>query len=326
MMKMLNNYKEYFLEKYSNFPMGKYATLIILRQAKSELILRTEGSGEPLSSEITFAGIKYRERIERAYISKRKQTASERRTGRELLRNLDQLFSAGKDKGICSLNKNNPCGKCMDCMLYGYAVGDGGAQKSRIITDNAFSINEFRVVTSKKTFNAAYDNGTMRDPVTGEASASIGEDEYIKPETVFLDMETLKDLTQDELVYILGNVLRTKRYGAISSRIGKIENKILAVIFSNSEIFSNLELTQRVYDYLKDNEKLEFPVDTEAVIQGMPEIIKSMIKEIPCNHKIVIGEELEDLLNDCYKIYENNSIEELIKRQTQQYAEINQAQ
>ena len=76
----------------------------------------------------------------------------------------------------------------------------------------------------------------MRNPVTGEPSTSISESEYVKPEAHFLDIEVLKDVTADELVYACGNILRSSRYGAISSRIGRVQNTILAVVFSRAEI------------------------------------------------------------------------------------------
>src|SRR5258708_17623059 len=47
---------------------------------------------------------------------------------------------------------------------------------------------------------------------------SINEDEFVVPETHFLDIETLKDVTVGELQYVIGNVLR-------SSRMGKIDRK-----------------------------------------------------------------------------------------------------
>ena len=74
-----------------------------------------------------------------------------------------------------------------------------------------FSLLPASVVTGKRTSNALYDNGTMRDPVTQKDSSSIYEEEYVKPETHFLDTETLNDVTLGELKYLLGNILRTRR-------------------------------------------------------------------------------------------------------------------
>ena len=215
-MSTLDNYTDFMVDKYENFPQSRYLTLIVLRKAESEMIFRTEGSGEGLSRDTVHAGLQEENRdpISRVTISKRKQTAVERRTGRELLRQHNLLFYAADSRGnreesednICALNRNKPCAQCADCMIYGYAVGGGGAQKSRVITDDAFSILPYQTVTAKRTFNALYDNNTMRDPVTGEASSSIQADEYVKPETLFVDMQTLKDLTADEIHYVIANV------------------------------------------------------------------------------------------------------------------------
>src|SRR5262249_40766494 len=234
-METLDNYKDYLLDSYSNFPQGRYVNLVVLRETQSETIFRTEGSGEPLNREFVHAGLEDHEVIPRVAISKRKQTAVERRTGRELLRSfgLLQKLDGGTE---CMLNTNNPCERCVDCWLYGFAAGGGGAQKSRVITEDAFSLLPASSVVDSKTFNALFDNSTMRNPDTGEASTSISESEYVKPEVHFLDIEVLKDVTAAELVYTCGNILRSSRYGAISSRLGRVQNTLLAVIFSRSEI------------------------------------------------------------------------------------------
>src|SRR5579859_2610047 len=258
-LSLLNQYGDYLLPRYSNFPRGRYASLIIIRKTESETIFRTEGSGEGLVKETVIAGVTNTKSIRRVVISKRKQTAVERRTGREILREYSLLktVTVNKNEQPCSLNTNAPCGKCIDCMLYGFAVGGGGAQKSRVMTDDAYSIGPVAQLTDRRTFNATFDNGTMR--LGEKASTSINEDEFVVPETHFLDIETLKDVTVGELQYVIGNVLRSSRYGAISSRLGRVRNTIAAIIFSDTELFSNLELTQCVYDLLPRNEgELDF--------------------------------------------------------------------
>ena len=122
---ILNQYSDYLLPKYSNFPQGRYVSLLLVRKTESETIFRTEGSGEGLVKETVIAGIQNTKPIRRVVISKRKQTAVERRTGREMLREYDLLKKDLKGH-VCTLNANAPCGKCIDCMLYGYAVGGGG--------------------------------------------------------------------------------------------------------------------------------------------------------------------------------------------------------
>ena len=298
-MSTLDKYTDLIVDEYKNFPQSRYLTLIVLRKAESEMIFRTEGSGEGLSRDAVHAGLEARDIISRVTISKRKQTAVERRTGRELLRQHDLLFYTGdaKEENICALNRNKPCAQCADCMIYGYAVGGGGAQKSRVITDDAFSILPHQTVTAKRTFNALYDNNTMRDPVTGQPSSSIQEDEYVKPETLFIDMQTLKDLTVDEIRYVIANVLRSRRYGAISSRLGKMRNTLVGAIFSDCEVFSNLELTQSVYDRLGPEDR-QFPLDQNKVEPIITDAVAALTGEVIGSVQPLTESELTGLIGE----------------------------
>jgi CRISPR-associated protein Csc2 len=288
---------EHLPTEYEPFPKGRFVTLLLIRKTESETIFRTEGSGEGLVKETTVAGRRNSERIRRVVISKRKQTAVERRTGRDLLRQYGFLRTEGD--GACIFNTANPCGRCIDCMVYGYAVGTGGAQKSRVLTDDAFSIAPSVAVTDRRTFNALFDNSTMRHPTEGRASTSINEDEYVRPEVHFLDMETLKDVTPAELTYVVGNILRSTRYGAISSRIGRIKNEVVAIVLSDCELFSNLELTQSVFDLLLPDgqQELPFPLADSEVQVAVRQAIGALLPGVATAAPLLIeGEQLEQAL------------------------------
>jgi len=309
----------YLLPRYEAFPHGRYVSLVVIRKTEGEAIFRTEGSGEGLTKETTIAGLADEGPMVRVMISKRKQTAVERRTGRELLREHDMLRAAKGTNVPCALNTNNPCERCIDCLLYGFAVGGGGAQKSRVLTDDAFSLPPASVVTNRHTFNATFDNSTMRNPLTGEASHSIGEDEYVRPETHFLDIETLKDVTLGELSYVIGNVLRSERYGAISSRIGKMRNTIAAIIFSDCELFSNLELTQAVYDRVKDGQvQPPFPVPAPRVRAAVEESIDLLLpRAMSREPQVLRGEELDQALTGLREIYRSRERVQAVLTQIQ---------
>src|SRR5216683_466662 len=107
-MSLLNQYSDYLLPSYSNFPRGRYVSLLIIRKTESETIFRTEGSGEGLVKETVIAGERKENAkpMRRVVISKRKQTAVERRTGRELLRehSLLKMAIVNKKEQICALN------------------------------------------------------------------------------------------------------------------------------------------------------------------------------------------------------------------------------
>lgn len=320
-MSILDQYTEFFLPRYNNYPQGRYISVLLVRQIESEAIFRTEGSGEPLNKEFVYAGTTGDDLFQRVVISKRKQTAVERRTGRELLRQFDLLFKA-KDGHECALNRNAPCEKCMDCMLYGYAAGGGGAQRSRVITDDAFSLHAARTVTDTRQFNALFDNSTMRDPDDkSKASTSIGTDEYVKPETVFLDIETLRDLSQEEFIYVMGNILRSSRYGAISSRIGKVNNLVAGIILSDCEVFSNLELTQAVYDTLRgDADEPVFPIRAATVKAVVQQVATKLTTQIPGRLNVLSSNEVEAIVGEISGIYQQEqSILDKLKRASSTY-------
>jgi CRISPR-associated protein Csc2 len=325
-MSIIEKNQQHFLSAYSNYPNGRYISVFLLRQIESEAIFRTEGSGEPLSREFVHAGTRAGDEIiQRVIISKRKQTAVERRTGRELLRKNDLLFKDPKQKAKppsnCALNRNNPCGKCMDCMIYGYAAGGGGAQKSRVITDDAFSLHPAHIIIGTKQFNALYDNSTMRDPESGEPSTSIGTDEYVKPEAVFLDIETIKDVTPAEFQYILGNILRSTRYGAISSRIGKVKNHVVGIIFSDCEMVSNLEWTQATYDALRGGaDTPDFPLHLETVQQAAIETLVTLSNDVIGQATLLSKDDVAALLAEMKSLYGNETaVTNLLQTATNAY-------
>jgi len=331
-MSVLDQYSDYLLESYTNDPQGRYVSLLLVRRIESEAIFRTEGSGAAQNKEFVHAGLEdhssekgsegsaateaARSLIRRVVISKRKQTATERRTGRELLRRHDLLYEGESDEAPCALNTNNPCGRCVDCMLYGYAAGGGGAQKSRVITDDAFSLHPAVQVIDTRTFNAPFEDGTPWDRENERRMTGLGEDEYVKPEAVFVEIETLKDVTPDELRYALGNVLRTTRYGAISSRIGKVKNLLVGVAFSDCELFSNLELTQAVYDRLKGEEdELDFPLPSEKVVQEAREAAGELSARVVGNVTWLSADESEALVDEMIDLYsDGDQIAAMLKR------------
>lgn len=257
---------------YENFPKGRTIGLVVLRTTLSETIFRTEGTGEPICREFVQAGETDTNIIQRLVMTKRKQVAPERRKGREFLR-AESLLYPSKDGTFCSLNTNAPCEMCVDCFLYGFAAGGGGAQKSRIWTEDAFSLLPASDLIGDRTINAIYDTGTMRDE-KGNASTALNTSEYIKPSVHFLDVVTLKDVTADEMRYIVGNILLTSRYGAVSSRVGRMENQILGIFGGIAELPSSLELVQSVHDaFTASGKALEHPFESQAIADVTKQVI-----------------------------------------------------
>lgn len=301
-MKELPEELQVFLaQEYDNLPKARYVSIFVLRTTQSEAIFRTEGSGEECNRELVTGPDG--DPLFRVVLSKRKQTAVERREGRKVLRKHNLLFAADgevTDETVCSLNRNRACGKCIDCHLYGCAVGQTGSQKSRVITDDAFSLLPVEVITARKTFNAPYEDGTMYDVKTQETSSSINQDHYVVPGAHFLDIEVLHDAMTQELVYTLGNIMRSKRYGAITTRIGSVSNKILSIVGSDSELFSTLEWVNATARELKD---LDHPQPTQQVVDAAQESIQRLFGGICGVYYQLTATEIADLLRNVRDIY-----------------------
>ncbi|MEG4241691.1 type I-D CRISPR-associated protein Cas7/Csc2 [Microcoleus sp. MON2_D6] len=303
---------------YENFPKGRTIGIVVLRTTQSETIFRTEGTGEPMCNEYVQAGIEDTESIPRLVMTKRKQVAPERRKGREFLRS-HNLLHTGKNNAICALNTNAPCEWCVDCFLYGFAAGGEGAQKSRVWTEDAFSVLHSTELIADRTINAIFETGTMRDE-KGNASTALNTSEYIKPGVHFLDILTLKDVTADELRYTLGNILLTSRYGAVSSRVGRMDNQILGVFGGIAELPSSLELVQGVYDKLKaQNTALEHPLKTASLVDATQEIIGNWTNKRGISMQLS-SEELDALIADVDRHWSLPEQETFLKRLDESYA------
>jgi CRISPR-associated protein Csc2 len=108
----------------------------------------------------------------------------------------------------------------------------------------------------------------------------------------------------DELRYVLGNVLRTTRYGAISSRIGKVKNHLVGVAFSDCELFSNLELTQAVYDRLKgEDDELDFPIPSEQIVQEARAAANELSQRVVGDVTWLSTDESETLVEEMIDLY-----------------------
>lgn len=326
-------YRQYIQKEYKRLPEGYYISVVLMRKTESETIFRTEGSAEELTKEIVSAGVAHQKPMTRIMMSKRKQVAVERRTGRELLRKHDLLGKindkrTNKEKP-CMLNTNAPCEQCIDCYLYGFGAGGEGAHKSRVMTDDAYSLDSASQIADKRTFNALYENGTMRHPYTNEASRSIQEDKYIRPQAHFLDIETLKDITLTEFLYVIGNIMRSTRYGALSSRLGRMKNTIVAIALSDCELFSTLELTQAVYDHLfekyklkeEDEDELPFPLKDADVFDAILKVIDELQANLFSRKPIwITGEDLKQELRSVQEMFVNEEpIVEALRAQTEAY-------
>lgn len=112
-------------------PMGKYVHFLTIRVTESYPLFQTDGE---LNKARVRAGIDSKKTISRLSMFKRKQSTPERLVGRELLRNY-KLITAEECEYNVKFAMNNA-----DCIIYGFAIGDSGSEKSKVVVDTAFSI------------------------------------------------------------------------------------------------------------------------------------------------------------------------------------------
>lgn len=290
--------KSVFHPAIPELPMGKYAHFVLLRETNSYPLFQTDGE---LNLARVSKGLTDQEIISRIIMFKRKQTTPERLTGRELLR-LHHVISAstaeqeaGKGR-YCEYNSADFCKACPDCIWYGFAIGASGSERSKALVDSAFSITGYDESHEQMTFNAPYETGTMGKG--GVMKTSIGEQDHVLPQVHFPSVVTLKDPTETGFLYVLNNILRTKRYGAQTTRTGAVQNTVVAVIFADGEIFSNLRLTQQVHDILTGKNQSTPPLQTTQVTQAMLEAIPNLLKNDGVVAQTYQGEQLIALLDE----------------------------
>jgi len=220
-------------------PMGKYVHFLTLRITESYPLFQTDGE---LNKARVRAGIENPNPISRLSLFKRKQSTPERLVGRELLRQYN-LITAEECEYNVNFGMNNP-----DCIIYGFAIGDSGSEKSKVVVDTAYSLTSFDRSHETFTLNAPYEHGTMSQK--GEVTSRINQQDHIRPQVFFPSIVTLKDPTEASFLYVFNNILRTRHYGAQTTRTGRVRNELLGVVFADGEIVSNLRWTQAIYDRL----------------------------------------------------------------------------
>ena len=274
-------------------PMGKYVHFLTVRVTESYPLFQTDGE---LNKARVRSGIQDQKPISRLTMFKRKQSTPERLVGRELLRNYG--FMTAED---CEYNvkfaMNNP-----DCIIYGFAIGDSGSEKSKVVVDTAFSITAFDESHETFTLNAPFENGTMASKgesgsKVGEVTSRINQQDHIKPQIFFPSIVTLKDPTEASFLYVFNNILRTRHYGAQTTRTGRVRNELIGVVFADGEITSNLRWTQAIYDKLQLDDKLNSnnPLNEDDVIIAASAAIQTLLSEEFIVHLDFIGNKFTPL-------------------------------
>ncbi|MDM9381632.1 type I-D CRISPR-associated protein Cas7/Csc2 [Chlorogloeopsis sp. ULAP01] len=277
-------------------PMGKYVHFLTIRITESYPLFQTDGE---LNKARVRAGVKDKTTISRLSMFKRKQSTPERLVGRELLRNYG-LMTAEECQYNVNFAMDNP-----DCIIYGFAIGDSGSEKSKVVVDTAFSITAFDESHETFTLNAPFENGTMASKgengsKPGEVTSRINQQDHIIPQVFFPSIVTLKDPTEASFLYVFNNILRTRHYGAQTTRTGRVRNELIGVVFADGEITSNLRWTQAIYDQMKVNNTLNppDPLDEDDVITAAKSAVEVLMADEFIVHTDFIGDAFTPLLNE----------------------------
>ncbi|MBD2303628.1 type I-D CRISPR-associated protein Cas7/Csc2 [Nostoc sp. FACHB-87] len=294
-------------------PMGKYVHFLTIRITESYPLFQTDGE---LNKARVKAGVKDKTTISRLSMFKRKQSTPERLVGRELLRNYGLMKPEDCEYNV-NFAMDNP-----DCIIYGFAIGDSGSEKSKVVVDTAFSITPFDESHETFTLNAPFENGTMASKgengsKPGEVTSRINQQDHIRPQVFFPSIVTLKDPTEAGFLYVFNNIMRTRHYGAQTTRTGRVRNELIGVVFADGEITSNLRWTQAIYDQMKANNTLHppEPLDEDDVITAAKSAIETLMADEFIVHTDFIGDAFTPLLNEVKSLTGNEKgIKELLQK------------
>lgn len=315
-MAILETLKPQFQTAFPRLASGKYVHFLMVRHSQSFPVFQTDGV---LNTARTQAGLNTKDFLSRLVMFKRKQITPERLAGRELLRSLNLTSATDGNDNVCEYNGEKSCKKCPDCIIYGFAIGDSGSERSKVYSDSAFSLTPYENSHRSFTFNAPYEGGTMSEK--GEMRSAINELDHVLPEITFPTVETLRDPTFEGFIYVLGNLLRTRRYGAQESRTGTMINHLIGIAFCDGEIFSNLHFTQALYDALKPD--ITAPISD--ILTKATEVADSLLKGEPVRKtQVILRPQLDELLTEVGEIYQNETrLQETLTKlyqQTETYA------
>ncbi len=272
-------------------PMGKYVHFLMVRITESYPLFQTDGE---LNKSRVRAGIlpEHSYPISRLAMFKRKQSTPERLVGRELLR----AYGLVKPED-CEYNEKFAMNNA-DCILYGFAIGDSGSEKSKVVVDTAFSITAFDESHESFTLNAPYESGTMSKQ--GEVTSRINQQDHIRPQVFFPSIVTLRDATEAGFLYVMNNILRTQHYGAQTTRTGRVRNHLIGITFADGEIVSNLRWTQAIYDAMQVQGQLNppDPLNEDDVLTAAQESITQLMAQERVIHHDYIGNSFAPVLTE----------------------------
>ncbi len=275
------------VKELTNDPGNRFVNILILRELQSNAVFTTNGQDADIVT-LTINDDNKTMDYSPAIMFMRKQTGSDRRFGKAMLRTMLNVN--------CTMQVNKMCQKCLECVLYGSAASEDVKETksvtSRVMYDTAFTIRDSSVIIEEKFQNAPGDNYAK------ESTTAIREPDFFNPGVMFPCVITLRDATFEELLFVLSITHRNKRYGAVTTRIGRVKNHILGIYAGSEEGPSNLELTTGVIRKLslENDQSLEDVITSStlnagSVVQYTKDVFDEQVKK---EHLEIIGIEESD--------------------------------
>jgi len=256
-------------DKYNALPRGRVANVYVVIEPQSMLVIKHEQETTDVTTIPTYLGITVP-----AILNTKFQSGAIRR---QMLTLLHEWFDRNKEIAkreiriesyTCVMRpylKRQPqekqrqvpeefegyCGKCPNCLIFGYAVQEGGGYnvKSRVEGDIYVGLVPSALSVVSVTFNAVDDiaKTTYRPeaPETARTGA-LYEFRPILVGTPFVGKLALRDMTLAELLLTLIAIARTTRVGGRKTHFGEVKVHIPAIVLSKYEVGSGYEIANKV--------------------------------------------------------------------------------
>lgn len=275
------------VEELTNKPENNYVSILVLRELESNAVFTTNGQDADLGT-ISLNDDEYNPVL----MFMRKQSGSDRRFAKSMQREM-------LDDVECTMDVNEMCQECPECVMYGSAASSSDRNisiTSRVMYDTAYSLRDAKKVVEEKFQNAPGDNYSQE--TSGEdAMTGIREPDFVQPGTMFPSVVTLKDATAEEVAFFLSTTMKNKRYGATSSRQGRTKNHILGIYTGDEEGPSNLAVTKKTIELLGEETVEQDTLDSETVQEKVKQAFDQLVEDdrLDCEEVDSVNEVLDDV-------------------------------
>jgi CRISPR-associated protein Csc2 len=270
------------VKQIKNVRQRRFTHILLLREVTAPARFTTDG--QTANTTMVRVGDPDQRTIENRAVDLfyRKQPGAERRIAKSLQRDL--IGDIGEGYNTDHMHPNQMTQNSPESVLFGSAAGNESvSQRSRVYYNTAYSLRDASVALRQNIQNASGDRPR------NEASEGQGTwtPDFVLPGTMFPSVVTVDSATPEEVLFVLGAIARTTRYGAGESRGGNTTNHTLGVYTGRNDAPSNLEITRLAVAALADD-----PSDEEA----LSEITTSRSLDIP-QVKAAVQNAFEELLH-----------------------------